>query len=499
MNQKELEMKIIAHICTFEDDMQYLLSEGIDEDFFIYTENGREPIFRNLFISARNYYQQYNRLLSQETIENKIRQKDEDVSSNKILSLFMQVMTLDLDHNSFPTLIKDLKSKKMYTVIKDIMYTIDNSLKSDNPSVIFDKLKEKIMQTEADLIHSKQTGNKTCLLSESYNEIIDEYFDKKNNPDKYKGIEIGLSVIDNATNGFKPSTLNIVAGASGAGKSVILTNWAAEVYRRKHNILFFSLEMPLQQVIGRYIARELCLDYNRFYNGKLTVDEEELLVKKLPTILGNDVEKNGVIKSNNNSYFIILTNFDNPDVDYIEDMVRKYQKMYGKIDAIFIDYLNNMRSKEILKSGGPEWAHSGACAKGLRRIAAHYGLTVFTAQQINRSGLEKSRKSQEKDPSDFKADQEDMSGSQTAFHDADSWIAFNPDIDSYKMYFKRVKGRDFYFEPFSVNYYPTMNRIVDSNADDTTFMLSPLAARENTEYQLLTEEDEELFDDFGEL
>jgi len=498
MNQKELEMKIIAHICNYEDDMLYLLSEGIDEDFFIYSENHREPMFKSLFVSAKNYYQQYNRLLSQEAIESKIKQKDEDVSSNKILSLFILIMTLEIDHNSFPMLIKDLKTKKMYTVIQDIMYTIDDSLKTENPSATFDKLKEKIMQTEADLIHSKQTGNKTCLLSESYNDIIDEYFDKKNHPEKYKGIEIGLSHIDNATNGFKPSTLNIVAGASGAGKSVILTNWAAEVYKRKHNILFFSLEMPLQQVIGRYITRELCLDYNRFYNGKLTTEEEDMLVRKLPSILGSQSE-NGVITSNNDKSFIILTNFDNPDANYVEDMVRKYQKMYGKIDAIFIDYLNNMKSKEVLKSGAPDWAHSGVCAKGLRRIAAHYNLTVFTAQQINRTGLEKGRKNQDKDPSDFKADQEDMSGSQTAFHDADSWIAFNPDIDNYKMYFKRVKGRDFYFEPFSVNYYPTMNRIVDASADDTTFMLSPIAAQENAEYQLLTDEDEDLFDDFGEL
>ena len=499
MTQKELEMKVIAHICTFEDDMMFLISEGIDEEYFIYSESGRDPMFKSLFISARNYYQQFDRLLSRETIESKIKQKDEDVSSNRMLSLFIQALILEIDHSSFPMLIKDLRSRKMYSVIQEIMHTIDDSLKTDQPAATFDKLKDKILQTESELIKNTQTGNRVYVLNESYNDIIESYLDKKNNPSKYKGIEVGMSVLDEATNGFKPSTLNLVVGASGAGKSVILTNWAAEVYKRNYNILFFSLEMPLQQVISRYVSRELCIDYNRFYNGKLTIDEEEMLMRKLPDILGQRSEDGIIVRKDNDASFIVFTNFDNPDVDYVEDAIRRHQKMYGKVDAIFVDYLNNMKSREVLKSGGAEWAHAGACAKGLRRLAANYGLTVFTAQQINRSGLEKGRKVMDTDPANFHANQEDITASQTAFHDSDAVIAFNPDVVNYKMYFKQVKGRDFRFEPFSVNYYPTMNRVVDARADDTTFMLSPLAAQINTGYQLLPDDNSELFDEFGEV
>jgi len=404
-------------------------------------------------------------------------------------------MILEIDHNSFPMLIKDLKSRKMYTVIKDVMETIDDSLKTENPSITFDKLKDKILEAESNLMKNNETGNKTYLLNDSYSEILESYYDRKNHPEKYKGIDIGLSAIDKATNGFKPSTLNIVVGASGAGKSVILTNWAAEIYKRKYNVLFFSLEMPMTQVISRFISRELCIDYNRFYNGKLTEEEEIILNNKLPGILGKRSDEG--ILSNDDSFFIINTNFDSPDVSYVEEMVRKYNKMYGHVDVVFVDYLKNMKSKEIVKSGGSEWAHSGACAEGLRNLAANYGLTIFTAQQLNRSGLEKSRKTLSNSPENFEANQEDMSASQNAFHAADSVIAFAPDRENYRMYFKLTKGRDFRFEPFVVNYYPNFNRIIDPLIDDTPFMLSPIAGQLNADHQLpIAEDDSDFGDEF---
>lgn len=484
MNQKELEMKIITHICTYEDDMSMLLSEGIDDEYFIHAENGRDPELRNLFISARNYYQKFNRLLSQETLESKIKQKDEDIKSSKILSLFIQSMLLEIDHNSFPMLLKDLRSRKMYTIIQDVMHTIDDSLKNDSPAATFDKLKDKILQTESNLNKNTKVGNRIYTLNESYNDIVVSYFDKKNNPEKYKGIEVGLLKLDAATNGFKPATLNIIVGASGAGKSIALTNLAAEVFKRQYNTLFFSLEMPLPQVIARYVARELCIDYDKFYNGKLSPEEEEILVTRLPDIIG-DRSQNGIINSkNNDAFFTVLTNFDNPDVDYIEEMIKRHQKMYGKVDVIFVDYLNNMTSKEVLKRNGQKWEHPGVCASGLRRLAANYNFTVFTAQQLNRSGLEKGRKTMDSSPEDFQANQEDMTGSQTAFHDADSVIAVNADIQNFRMYFRKVKARDFTFEPFFANYYPRMSRIVDANTDDTPLLLSPLDAQRNLSHQL---------------
>lgn len=493
MTQKELEMKIIAHICTYEDDMAELISTGIDEEYFIYSEKGGESVFKNLFLSAKNYYQKYNRLLSQEALENKIKQSKSDSKSNKILSLFIQCLVLDIDHNAFPTLLQQLKSNKMTVVIQDIMHTIDFSLKTEDSIDTFEKIKDKILQTEAELIKNTHLGNKTYMLNKEYTDILSTYSDKKANPEKYKGIEVGLSPIDTITNGFKPSTCNVVVGASGAGKSVILLNWAAEVYKRGYNILFFSLEMPLEQVKNRYTARELCIDYNRLYNGKLTYDEERRLENKLESLFTRNEVMGGV----NDPFFGIIVNYDNPGPEYVEEMIRRYQKMYGKIDAIFVDYLNPMRDHEVTKRRGQFWEHSGACASALRGLAAKYDLVSFTAQQLNRSGLERGRKKMEAEPGEFQPHQEDISGSQQAAYDVDSIIGFNPDKKNYKMHFKLIKGRDFYFEPFAVSYYPTMTRIVDPLYDDTQFALSPMEVQISSSHQLGVSADSSLIEEFG--
>lgn len=497
ITQKELEMKIIAHICSDEDDMMLLLSEGITEDDFTYSENATEPLFQSLFISARNYFQRFNRLLSQETIENKLKQKDKDIQSSKILSLFVQCMVLEIDHNSFPTLLKELRERRMKLTIRDLLTATNEALANNNPSDVFNNLKDNISQIDTTLTTGINVGPTSKSMRDAYDSIMEEYYDKKNHPEKYKGIDVGLSIIDRATNGFQPSTMNIIVGGSGTGKSVVLVNFAAEVFRRGYNTLFFSLEMPMSQVIARFVARELCIDSNRFYNGKLFPAEEEILKEKLPGILSRSVG-DGIIRSAvNDNFFNIFVNFDNPDVDYIEDIVKKHIKMYGKVDAIFVDYLNNMKSKEILQSGGADWAHAGMCASGLRRIAANYQLTAFTAQQINRSGLERGRKKNEENPSEFIANQEDITASQRAFHDADSVIAYNPDKKNHRMFFKLVKGRSFSFDIFAANYYPTMNRIVDEIADDTTVMLSPTAGTANLDHRLVGSMEDSLIEDLN--
>jgi replicative DNA helicase len=495
MTPKEVEMKTIAHICQYEDDMQMLLSEGISESFFIYSENNEGPLFRALFKNCIEYYIKFNRLLSEGALEEKIKEKSTP-KSRRLLSLLRQCLVENIDHNSFPMVLKNLRKNKIKNVISEIVSNVTENIDNDGPLLAFEKMKESIISSENEIIYNRSSSNETYIFNQEYKNIINEYMDKKNNPEKYKGLEVGLSPIDNATNGFKPSTLNIVVGASGTGKSIILLNMASEIYKRCHNVIFFSLEMPKEQLKTRYICRELCVDYNKYYNAKLSPEEEERVFNGLENMFSSGSHSSTF---KNDKYLIFDINHDNPGIEYIEEVVRRYQKLYGKPDAVFVDYLNNMRDREISKNRGSLWEHSGASAAGLRKLAANYNLTVFTAQQINRSGLQKGRKSMTDSPEDFQFHQEDISSSQNAVHDSDSIIGFLPDIPNRKMYIKLVKGRDFFFKPFSVNFYPEMTRIVDPKYDDTLFNLGPIEAQLYMNQQLLLNQDESMIDEFGEI
>jgi GTPase SAR1 family protein len=493
MTQKDLEMKAIAHICTFEDDIQMLLSEGIDEDFFLYNENG---LLKNLFLASKNYYQKYNRLLSKEALEQKLKQRDNTASTNKMLSIFTQCLLMEIDHNSFPVLLEKMRNNKRLAAIQDVMHTIDDSVKNDQPEETLEKIRDTVMTAET-IINKKLVGYDIVSVPEQVDKTWDVYQDKKKNQEKYKGIYIGLSPIDNITNGFKKSTLNIVVGASGSGKSTILLNWAAEVYKRGYNTLFFSFEMPLQQVMSRYISRETCVDYNRLYNGLLTEDEEER-VREWKKDFRPQINSDTASIGKQDNLFGVITNYNRPPVDFVAEQIKMHMKKYGPIDAIFVDYLNNMTDREVLRSGGKNWEHPGRCANGLRyAIGAKYNIAVFTAQQINRSGLEKGRKSYKENPADYEANQEDLSGSQQAAYDADAIIGFAPDKLNHRVHFHLVKGRDFWFEPFVASYYPNICRIIDPIADNTSFLLSPIAARTNAAHQLGTDADGDLVEDFG--
>jgi len=157
-------------------------------------------------------------------------------------------------------------------------------------------------------------------------------------------------------------------------------------------------------------------------------------------------------------------------------------------DAVFVDYLSNMTHPNVDKRSGQNWENAGECAVDLRNMAARNNLVVFTAQQTNRSGLEKGRKKIDESPEEYRIKMEDVAESKLVVNFSDSIIGFTPDIENLIIYFHKIKGRDFNFEPFAATYYPNLSRIVDSKTDDTYKQISPLADRINLNRRLTQEE-----------
>lgn len=485
MRQKELEMKIIAHMVKSEEDLNSIIFEGIDEKFFIYKDkNKTHYIYRNLFNLIKSYYIKNEKLLTKEVLEIRINKAKNKKDYSEILSAYTQCIMQDVDTNVLPELIQELKENKMLYNIRYVMHSIESSVKSETPIETFENIKAIISDIDAEYSGVSE-GIETSFVDKELSSVWDEYLDRKNNPEKYKGIEIGLSHIDEATNGFKKSTFNLVIGETGAGKSTILLNWAIEAYKRGNNILFFSFEMPLFQVNVRWLSREACIDQGRFLKGALTPEEEEILKYKIE----NEFGENGYLQSPEENYFKVITNFNNPGPSFVEAIIQQHKKTIGMPDAVFIDYLSNMRHPEVSKRSGQSWEHAGICAMELRNIAARNKIVIFSGQQTNRSGLEKGRKKIEETPEDYKIQIEDISESKAAPNYSDSIIGFTPDKENLAMYFHLIKGRDFHFNNFVANYYPNFSRIVDAETDSTYKQLSPLASRMNLNRRLSGDND----------
>jgi replicative DNA helicase len=87
------------------------------------------------------------------------------------------------------------------------------------------------------------------------------------------GISTGFSDLDKMISGFRKGHLTLLGALSSDGKSALALQFALNVARQGKNVLFFSLEMPHDEVLQRITANITGLDNTDIGNGDYT-DEE---------------------------------------------------------------------------------------------------------------------------------------------------------------------------------------------------------------------------------
>jgi len=91
------------------------------------------------------------------------------------------------------------------------------------------------------------------------------------------GLETGYPDIDKYLNGMKPGQLIVLAGRPGGGKTSLATNIAVNVSRNYGPVLFFSVEMPREELAERIISLGSGVPASRLSKGRLN-DEQAAAV-----------------------------------------------------------------------------------------------------------------------------------------------------------------------------------------------------------------------------
>lgn len=480
MTQEEYEMRVIAHITTSIDDARLARTRNIHQDYFVHVVKGdKGSITRLLFKISMQYFLENDRLLTPDGVEIHAKRhgwslKRGDVGS-RLVSLLVRCQSMAIDRDSFPAVLDGFRDRMMARVLQDMGEVIRDAVKERNSTAAFEDAYNFLAAKRVEYA-DEYAPTRVFNVRESFPELWSEYTDRRDFPERYMGIKVGWKDLDEATNGYKRQTFNLVIGEVNKGKSTMLLNMAIGVHQRGKNVLFFSFEMPMFQCKARYVASRLSLPYDGFVHGRLSPAEEEKLRQWYEDKDGESLFRR--CELSNGAYFVFIDQPDDTSPSFVEQTVRQYRQLYGPPDAIFVDYLNNMRC-DVSKSA-QWWEHTGVAAKGLRRIARVYDLAAFSAQQINREGLKFARKKIEEDPLSAQIFPEHIEGWKEVINTVDSAIGFNPDIDNQRMYVYRIKGRDWYTDAFELTYHPTMSQIIDKDADDRelanpAMMNSPMA------------------------
>uniref|UniRef100_UPI0040471747 replicative DNA helicase n=1 Tax=Aliarcobacter sp. TaxID=2321116 RepID=UPI0040471747 len=183
------------------------------------------------------------------------------------------------------------------------------------------------------------------------------------------GETTGFDALDKRTTGFNEGDLIIIAARPAMGKTALVLNMALKNVERGRGVIFFSLEMPAEQLMLRMLSAKTSIPLQNLRKGdmddqqwsNLSAAFDDLNTKKL------FVDDGGSI-----------------NINQLRARVRKLaQNEANNIGLVIIDYL------QLMQGTGNKDRHQEVSdiSRGLKMLAREMKIPIIALSQLNR-GLE---------------------------------------------------------------------------------------------------------------
>ena len=188
-----------------------------------------------------------------------------------------------------------------------------------------------------------------------------------------KGIQTGIYDLDRKLGDIEPGSLLVLAARPAMGKTTMLQTIASHVaiFQNKP-ALIMSGEMPMDQIAMRMCCAIGPADIGKVRNAPHTLTSEEFtsytnavtMLKRVPMLI-NDTSR--------------------PSIANVRESMRKLKHQYGSIGAVFIDYLQIMKTTKQFAREDLKIAYFTG---ELKALAKEFNCVVVLLSQLNRD-LEK--------------------------------------------------------------------------------------------------------------
>lgn len=193
--------------------------------------------------------------------------------------------------------------------------------------------------------------------------------DEMANDDKFSVLQTGYEALDKITNGFRQKHLVILAARPSMGKTTFAINCATNIaINYQKPVLFFSLEMPAEDIDNRIISRYLKIEGEKIFDPKRMEAKDWARLEMIQPCFE---EK---------PFFLI----DKTPMN-ISDIRRACNQMKNThgLAAVFVDYLSLIEGG----IGENETLRIGNLSAQLKNLAKDFDVPVVALSQLNR-GLE---------------------------------------------------------------------------------------------------------------
>ena len=268
---------------------------------------------------------------------------------------------------NLPTYVEELRKNSLGRRVMDVLNQGMNKLTAPGVLPLTDVIGS--IQTEIGNIESSQeTGTQHIMagVTMSLNAI-----DAQLSGDiwKYKTM-LGLADIDKAFGGFNNTDLIVIGGRPGTGKTMLSTTVTESVALTQNKpVLFFSLEMPIEQIS------------ERISNHRARINKSQLLGESGPGRQDEAWAKLSDALKDLEHAPIHINDKTSLSIHQMRAEARRMHKQLGGLGVIVVDYLQkmNMTNPENMNQS------VGAIATGLKNLAKELRCPVIALSQLNRN------------------------------------------------------------------------------------------------------------------
>ncbi len=183
------------------------------------------------------------------------------------------------------------------------------------------------------------------------------------------GETTGFTALDMKTTGFNEGDLVIIAARPAMGKTSFVLNTALSNIERGAGVIFFSLEMPAEQLMIRLLASKTSIPLQNLRKGDLDDGQWSAMTKAM-----EDLNTKKLFVDDNGSV----------NINQLRARVRKLAgNSENNIKMVVIDYL------QLMQGTGNKDRHLevSEISRGLKMLAREMKIPIVALSQLNR-GLE---------------------------------------------------------------------------------------------------------------
>ncbi|WP_323592255.1 replicative DNA helicase [Aliarcobacter butzleri] len=347
-----IERAVLSSIFFNPEELEDILGILKPKDFYL-------PAHKKIFEVMVKLHDE-GMPIDEDFIRNKVNSKDVDDS------ILLEILSANPITNTL-AYVREIKDSSVKRELASLATTIKKVAIEDEVSAneALDTIQGELYKISTDSATSELKDMQSITHSTlSYIEKM-----KKLGNKHLIGETTGFDALDKRTTGFNEGDLVIIAARPAMGKTALVLNMALKNVERGKGVIFFSLEMPAEQLMLRMLSVKTSIPLQNLRKGDMDDAQWSNLSSAFDSL---------------NTKKLFVDDGGSVNINQLRARVRKLaQNEDNNIKLVIIDYL------QLMQGIGTKDRHQEVSdiSRGLKMLARELKIPIIALSQLNR-GLE---------------------------------------------------------------------------------------------------------------